>query len=85
MEEQGSNLSIDIPPPEPLQGAAEGIAERELDQASTPPPPSPPPTDEGRSATPELPPHPTIHMNKEELQEHRDAICLLYTSPSPRD
>ena len=28
MEEQGSNLSIDIPPPKPLQGAAEGIAER---------------------------------------------------------
>ena len=74
MEEQGSNLSIDIPPPELLQGAAKGIAERELDLASTTPPPSPPPTQEERLTSRELPIPPAIRMNEEEMQEHRDAI-----------
>ena len=74
MEEQGSNISIDIPPPSPLQGAAEGIAERDVDLSSTPPPPTPPPAPERRLTSPELPTHPTIRMNKEEMQEHRGAI-----------
>ena len=75
MEQRGSNVSIDIPPPSPLLGAAEDIAERDSDFTGTPPPPTPPPPPPaGRPGSPMLPSHPALRMNQEEMQVHRDAI-----------
>ena len=74
-EEQGSNLSIDIPPPSPLLGAATDIAEGESDFTWSPPPPTPPPPPPaGRPGSPMLPSHPALRMNEEEMRVHRDAI-----------
>ena len=74
MEEADSNPSINLPPPEAPEETAGGIRETVLEQASTPPPPSPTPSATGLPGTPDLPPHPVIQLNEEELQEHRDAI-----------
>ena len=75
MEEQGSELSIDIPPPSPLLGSAADVAEEDSDFTGSPPPPTPPPPPPpGRPGSPMLPSHPAIRMNQEELRVHRDAI-----------
>ena len=75
MEEQGSNLSIDIPPPSPLLGAATDIAERDSAFTGSPPPPTPPPPPPaGRPGSPMLPSHLALRMNEEEMRVHRDAI-----------
>ena len=74
MEEAASIQSIDIPPPEPLQWAAQSIAGAERQEAPAPPPILSAAIEEDRSTTPELPPHPVIQMTAQELQEHRDAI-----------
>ena len=75
MEEQGSELSIDIPPPSPLLGSAADVVEEDSDFTGSPPPPTPPPPPPpGRPGSPMLPSHPAIRMSQEEQQVHRDAI-----------
>ena len=68
MEERGSDLSINIPPPSPLLGATADFT------GSPPPPTPPPPPPAGRPGSPMLPNHPALRMNEEEMRVHRDAI-----------